>query len=265
MLRSRVNAYFKQNKRSRFGNFNMVIKTVVMFLIYLTPYVLMLSGSVHHPLLYVVLWMVMGVGMAGIGLSVMHDANHGSYSRKKYVNKYLGFSMNLIGANAEIWKLQHNVLHHTFTNVHGADDDINTPGFLRFSPYDERHWIHRFQFLYVWFFYGVSTLSWVTLKEFVQLFRYKRKGLIQPGKAFRSMFVQLAAWKLFYHAYMLVIPLVLFPVPAWVTLLAFVSMHVAAGLILSLIFQTAHIMPECEYEVAENLDLVKQHWAEHEM
>ena len=265
VLSARVNSYFKSGNISRNGNWNMAIKTILMFLLYFTPYFLMLFGIVTHPLMVIALWMMMGLGMAGIGLSVMHDANHGAYSSKKWINRYLGYSMNLIGANAEIWKLQHNVLHHTYTNVHGADDDINTPGILRFSPYNKRYWIHKYQYLYIWFFYGISTLFWMTLKEFVQVFRYRKMGLIKGRKKFRIMLIQLSIWKIFYYSYILVLPIILFPIPVWLILLSFFAMHFITGLILSLIFQTAHVVPACEYAIANDNGIIENSWAIHEM
>jgi len=68
--------------------------------------------------------------MAGIGMGVMHDAIHGSYSKNKKMNTLLGYSFNLIGGNAVVWKIQHNVLHHTYTNIEAADDDLNAPFFF---------------------------------------------------------------------------------------------------------------------------------------
>ena len=62
--------------------------------------------------------MVMGLGQAGIGLCVMHDANHGSYSKRKWLNQIMQYSTDLIGASSFTWKIQHNVLHHSFTNVY---------------------------------------------------------------------------------------------------------------------------------------------------
>jgi linoleoyl-CoA desaturase len=31
----------------------------------------------------------MGIGMAGVGMNVMHDGNHGSYSNKNWINKFM--------------------------------------------------------------------------------------------------------------------------------------------------------------------------------
>ena len=80
-LRQRVDNYFKTNEISKNGNAGMVFKTFVMFAIYLVPYFLILFGGFQSNLLLLALCIVMGVGMAGIGVSVMHDANHGSYSK----------------------------------------------------------------------------------------------------------------------------------------------------------------------------------------
>ncbi|NNF02048.1 MAG: acyl-CoA desaturase [Bacteroidia bacterium] len=265
VLRKRVNEYLEIVGRSRYGNWTMVIKTIFMFALYFSPYFLTMFGVVTNPAAVIILWMIMGLGMAGIGLSVSHDANHGSYSRKKWVNNWLGKSLNLMGANAEMWKLQHNVLHHTYTNIQSLDEDIDTPKFLRFSPHRERQGIHKFQFIYIWFFYGLTTLSWITSKEFLQVNRYKKLGLIKDKKTYKSLLTELIVWKVLYFAYMLVLPLIFFPIAWWLILVAFFAMHFTAGMILSLIFQTAHVMPDCEYPVVNDEGIIENSWAVHEM
>ena len=96
-----------------------------MYCLYTLPYLLIVTGIITSPLLIIPLVVVMSFGLAGIGLSVMHDANHGAYSKKGWLNTVLGYSLNLVGANSFGWKMQHNVLHHTFTNVHDEDEDIS--------------------------------------------------------------------------------------------------------------------------------------------
>jgi len=56
---------------------------------------------------------------------VMHDANHGSYSTKKWINSMMGLTANMMGVNAWMWKQKHNIIHHTYTNVDGVDDDLS--------------------------------------------------------------------------------------------------------------------------------------------
>jgi linoleoyl-CoA desaturase len=85
-LRKSVEEYFKRNNKSRFGNANMVFKSIFMLSLYFIPYGLVISGSITNSLVYWLLCVFMGVGMAGIGLSVMHDANHGSYSSHAYTH-----------------------------------------------------------------------------------------------------------------------------------------------------------------------------------
>lgn len=97
-LKKRVDNYFKENKLDKNGNLNMYIKTVFMFSMYLTPYFLITLGVFESKIVWLLLSVLMGLGMAGIGLSVMHDANHGSYSKNVKFNKFLGYlSMNIVG------------------------------------------------------------------------------------------------------------------------------------------------------------------------
>src|SRR3954469_23645864 len=91
-LNQRVNEYFKSNNISRYANTEMKIKTIFMFSLYLAPYLLMITGTVSNSWAMFGLCILMGFGMAGIGLSVMHDANHGGYSNKSWINNFLGFS-----------------------------------------------------------------------------------------------------------------------------------------------------------------------------
>ena len=121
-LNKRVNAYFKENEIQRTGNWKLHLKTVIMFSIYLTPYFLLLTLDLPT-WGQVLMTIIMGVGMAGIGMNVMHDANHGAYSSKKWINKVLGSSIYILAGNVYNWQVQHNVLHHTYTNIHGHDED----------------------------------------------------------------------------------------------------------------------------------------------
>lgn len=112
----------------------MVVKTIFMLLLFFTPLAFIIFSPITSVPLLFGLYILSGLGMAGIGMGIMHDAIHGAYSKNKIVNKLMGYTINLIGANDKVWRLQHNVLHHSFTNIEEHDDDINAPFFLRFSP-----------------------------------------------------------------------------------------------------------------------------------
>jgi linoleoyl-CoA desaturase len=243
----------------------MVGKTILMLAIFFVPLVLINLGAVASPWLLFGLYMSSGVGMAGIGMGIMHDAIHGSYSKNKKVNKYLGYTMNLIGANATVWKIQHNVLHHTYTNIDGADDDINAPFFLRFSPHAKKNKLHRFQHWYIWIFYALSTVSWVTAKDFVRLARYRKMGFLNKRHEFRNELIKIIGWKLLYFSYALFIPLLIVPIAPWIIILAFLSMHLVTGLLISIVFQVAHIMPDMEFPMPDRDGLVQGDWYTHQL
>ena len=181
-LSQRVNSYFKQNQIEKTANSEMIFKTVFMFSLYLIPYFVMISGVTTNPFLLTLFWAIMGFGVAGIGLSIMHDANHGSYSKKAWVNNLLGYSLNLVGGHATNWKVQHNVLHHTYTNVHDVDEDISPRGVLRLAPESQWKSIHRFQHLYAWFLYGLMTLVWIFTKDVFRIMKYHQTGLLKKQK-----------------------------------------------------------------------------------
>ncbi len=265
-LKARIADYFETHNTSRYGDWRMVVKTIVMLLLFFGPYTLMMTGVVSSLWGMYLIWLTMGLGMAGIGMGVMHDANHGSYARKKWINRYLGKTANLVGAQASMWKVQHNVLHHTYTNVEGTDEDIRPPAkLLRFSPHAKHYKIHRFQHLYAWIFYGISTLAWVISKDFINLFRYRQKGLIKGKERFRKEFVSLVGWKALYFFYILVLPIWLLPVSPGFIILGFVSMHFVTGITLSLVFQTAHVVPQAQFPLPDEEGKMSNSWAIHQL
>jgi len=242
----------------------MIVKTVVMLSLFLAPLILMITGNITTPWMLFTAYIICGIGMSGIGMGVMHDAIHGSYSKNKKVNKLLGYSFNLIGANASVWRIQHNVLHHTYTNINEADDDLNAPFFLRFSPHAKHYWLHQFQHLYIWFFYGISTLSWITTKDFVRLQRYKNLGFFSKKFEYRNILTGMILWKLCYYSYALVLPIIVVPLPWWIILLGFLSMHFVTGLMVSIVFQIAHIMPANNFPLPDSGGAMKADWYGHQ-
>jgi len=64
----------------------MIFKTFFMLSIYIVPYVLILTLNLSIPII-LILWALIGFGMAGVGMSVMHDGNHNAYSKNMTINK----------------------------------------------------------------------------------------------------------------------------------------------------------------------------------
>ncbi len=264
-LRSRVNAYFKDNGISKYGNWNMKLKTVFMLSLYFVPLIMMLTGVVSSVWLSMIMWSLMGFGMAGIGLSVMHDAIHGSYSKNKTVNKWMGNCIQLIGGYRENWRIQHNVLHHSYTNVPGLDEDIEL-SVIRLSPEQDRWFIHKFQAFYAPLLYGLMTVYWSLGKDFDQIIRYKRKDLLKGnGLTFKSAMTEIIIHKIWYFALLLALPIWLSEITWWQVVLGYLLMHFICGLTLALIFQAAHVVEETEYMIPDENGSMENNWAIHQM
>ena len=266
-LRKRVNAYFKEKKISKTGDYRIWIKVIVMPLLYLVPFGILLSGIASFSLLlFYGLWVLMGVGLAGCGLGLMHDANHGSISKKKGVNNFISLIINLAGGYALNWRIQHNVLHHSFTNIDGYDEDIDPSGLMRFSPHQPVKPFYRFQIIYAWFLYGLMTFSWATGKDFKQLKRYNEKGLVKAqGKSYKTEFIKLIGQKLFYYIVFIVLPIVMIDLPWYLVLGGWMAMHFTTGLILGCVFQPAHVVPSTEFPLPDSKNVVEGDWFKHQL
>lgn len=265
-LRQTVNLYFEINQLSKYGNRAIVLKTIFMFSVYLVPYFLMVAGVVSSLPLVFLCWIIMGIGMAGVGMAVMHDANHGSYSKSKQVNNLLGKSLYLLGGYPPNWRFQHNTLHHSYTNIDGHDEDISTIGLLRFSPHKPLLKVHRFQHWYAWFFYGLMTISWSTNKDFRQLFSFKESGKAFMGdKSFGRMFSELILGKIIYYALFLVVPLIVLPISWYWIVVFYLAMHFTTGLILGIVFQTAHVVTDSDFPLPDENGNMSNNWAIHQL
>lgn len=265
LLQKRVNAYFKEKNISKYGNLSMKLKTVLMMSLYFIPLIALLSGQITSVWFMMLCWTSMGLGMSGIGLSIMHDANHGTYSRRKWVNNFLGYMIHFIGGSQGNWKIQHNVLHHSFTNIDGLDEDIDS-GVIRLSPHQKRSKLHRFQIFYAPFLYGLMTVYWLFSKDFEGLVRYNNKGLLKmQGINFKRSMTHLVATKVVYIILTLIIPLIVLPFSAGIIILAFLWMHFICGMSLALIFQPAHVIEETTFFETTECGSMENHRAIHQM
>ena len=264
--KKRVDDYFKTNNISRYGDYRMVLKSIFMFTLYFTPFVLLLSNVFDSFWAQSIMWLLMGFGMSGIGLSIMHDANHGSYARNAALNALMCRSMNFIGGSSINWQLQHNTLHHTYTNIDEHDEDIAPPGFLRFSPNAPLKKVHKLQYIYAWFFYGLMTIMWATTKDFKQLKRYDKMGLLAIKKTtYKVELFKLILNKMFYLSYSLALPIILMNTPWYLVLAGWLIMHYLCGMILALIFQPAHVIDDTTFPLPDSSGNMEDDWATHQL
>ncbi len=263
-VRKNVNTYFREKGISTKGDHRIILKTIAMFTLYLAPFILLLVLPITGwwALLIAVL---MGFGVAGIGMAVMHDAAHGSASSYTWLNKVLSNSMYLLGSSVLTWKIQHNVLHHTHTNINEVDHDIRSRGPLRFNEHAAIHWSQRSQHIHAFFFYGLLTLTKL-VNDFFMLARFNREGLTQrQGLSPKREFVELALTKVGYFAIFIGLPLIFTALAWWQVLLGFVVMHFVTGVILGSIFQLAHVVEGTDHPIPNDAGLIENDWTVHEL
>jgi linoleoyl-CoA desaturase len=265
-LRQQIKSYFDDNSISKFGNYSLLSKSIFMSLVYFLPFLAILGGLVSSSFGIILAWLIMGFGMAGVGMVLMHDANHGAFSKHKWVNHLLSKSMYFLGGFPTNWRYQHNTLHHRFTNVDGHDEDISPVGILRFSPHKPALKIHRFQHIYAWFFYGLMTISWVIYRDFVQLSRYSKENKKAYSKERTSyLLINLIIAKIIYFGVFLALPILLHPASWSAILVGFFVMHFVCGLVLGVIFQTAHVMTSTEFPLANTEGEIENNWTVHQL
>ena len=264
-LKKRVDQHFIDNQESRYANKTMVVKSIVLLSIYILPFLALIF--INPPVwIALSLWFLMGLGISGIGMSVMHDANHGAFSKSAAVNKWMGYTINLAGAGVINWKLQHNILHHTYTNVAKVDEDIKDRGVIKLSPHDKAQSLHRFQWLYAFFFYGILTLYWVVLKDFIQYYHFIKSGVNRQTKPEnRQMLTSLIVMKLAYFGILFLIPTLIFHIPFSQILAGFLLMHFTAGLVLTVIFQLAHSVEGTQHPLPNEQGIIEKDWAVHQL
>jgi linoleoyl-CoA desaturase len=213
------------------------------------------------------LGLAIGLGMflAFIGFNVTHDAIHGSLSDNPVVNQIFSLVFNVIGANAYVWSITHNVVHHTYTNIPGHDEDIEVaPGLVRLSPTDELKPIHRFQHFYAFALYGLASLSWVFRKDYVKFFKDKIGHYDNSNRPAKEVF-NLFFFKAVYYTVFIVLPLVFLNIAWWQFIIGFVAMHMAEGIVLGLVFQLAHVVEGTAFPLPNDEGNIEDAWAAHQL
>ncbi len=263
-LKKRVDNYFTTNQISKNANATMVIKTITLLASYIVPFLVIILVQPSF-LMMNLLWLLMGFGLAGVGMSVMHDANHGSYSTNKTVNYLMGHTLNFIGGSVFNWKLQHNILHHTYTNVAYMDDDIDDKLVLRFNPHTQAKGYQKLQYIYAFLFYGILTIYWALLKDFIQFAKYTKNG-VNPStrKENAVILTRMIIDKIVYFFISFAIPLIA-GIPFWYVFTGFMIMHFAAGIILTVVFQLAHTVEGTTHPLPNEKGDIENCWAIHQM
>ena len=262
-LKCSVEKYFSSNDIQKTGDWRLFAKAAILIPSAITIYIFLL-GFDYSGWLGVSLSALFGFILASIGFNIMHDACHGSYSSKKWVNNTLGLTLNALGGNAFIWKFKHNIVHHTYTNVDGIDDDIAKSPIMRQCT--TQKWVpaHRFQHIYVVLVYAISSIAWILLMDFTKYF--SRKIFNTPlQKMNNNDHVIFWLSKVLYLVFYVAVPVYFVGWGPWA--IGFAAMHVIMGLTLALVFQLAHVVEHTEFEVVGAMDSkhIENEWAIHQV
>lgn len=242
-LKKEVDAYFAQNNIKKTGNWRLYSKTIIL----LTASVLIYSSLLFIPMQIIaaiLLGGLLGFVLALIGFNVMHDACHGSYSSKKKINELLGYTLNALGGNCFIWKQKHNIIHHTYTNVDGVDDDIAKSPFIRMCRTQKWIPVQKAQHIYLPFLYAISTLFWILWKDFDNYFSKKIYTTNLPKMSLKEHAIFWVS-KILYGVFYIAVPVML--LGWWQWLVAYLTLNAVLGVTMSLVFQLAHVVEGTEF------------------
>jgi linoleoyl-CoA desaturase len=260
-LKKSVDHYFVSNKLKKTGNWKLFSKALILIPLSLAIYIFLLAGT-YSAVTGMALSVVLGFSLVSIAFNVMHDACHGSFSSRKWVNELLGLTMNALGSNAYIWKIKHNVVHHTYTNVDGIDDDIAKSPVLRLCPTQKWAPAHRFQFIYMFLLYSLSTILWVFLTDMIKYF--SRKVVVTEMKFSLKEHIIFWGSKMLYVFFYAVLPVLCLGWEAWI--IGYLLVNATLGLTISVVFQLAHVVEKTDFETAgDKPKVIGTEWAVHEL
>jgi linoleoyl-CoA desaturase len=259
-LKQRVDAYFDGRERRDLPG--MYLKSAIILTWFTGSWALLVFAAQNG-------WQAalcavsLGLSIAAVGMGVQHDANHGGYSKRAWVNRAFGQTLDVMGVCSFIWRQKHNIIHHTFTNIQGVDFDLDFGKIARLSPEQPLRARHRYQHLYLWFLYGFLLPKWVFYDDFVIYFgkemgphRLPRLNLTE-----KALFV---GYKLFFVGWAIVIPALFHPL--WQVLVFHLVAVYTLGITLAAAFQLAHCVEEADFPApAPDGETTHEDWAAHQV
>ncbi|RYZ30397.1 MAG: hypothetical protein EOO10_02960 [Chitinophagaceae bacterium] len=261
-LKERVLGHFKATGKSRYANKEAVLKSIAFVTAFFTCYYLLLQVRMNIGL-FLLCWFCMGVCLLLAAMSMVHDAAHGVYSSKKWVNETLLRFTNLVGGDGYMYKYKHTISHHPYTNIPGVDIDLEQSGVVRVTPYTKAQKRHKYQHVYMKLLYPFYILYWVIARDF-NYYRRKYIGLAEAHHAPVHWFFLIFS-KFFYFFYMLFTPLYFIPVSAWQIVAGFFCMQIGSGLVAMFALLANHVVEDSLFVVPDENGFVACSWGEHQL
>jgi linoleoyl-CoA desaturase len=261
-LRRRVDQYFRSTGRGQRDCPQMYLKTALIFAWFAASYVVLVFFT---PTWWICLPLavLLGLSMAAIGFNVQHDGGHRAYSDRRGINRLMAMTLDLLGGSSYVWGRKHNLIHHSYANITGHDEDINVGFMGRLSPHQKRLKFHRLQHYYLWALYGLLPIKWQVYDDFRDVItgRIGEHRLARPKGWDLAVFV---GGKMVFFALAILIPLLLHP--AWAVLLFYLGVSFVQGVVLGVVFQLAHCVEEAAFPLPrQDTGRMETAWAVHQV
>lgn len=263
-LRYRTSIYFLRNNISKYANAHMYFKIFFMLSLFIAPFFLLMYMELSG-ITQIILCVVMGIGMAGIGFNISHQAAHDAISGKPWVNRLFSLSFNLVGMSDYIWKIKHNVFHHAYTNVYEMDEALKEGDVMRLSydaPYKS---MYRFQHIYGILVYALFTVFWAFVLDFEKLKRYNAHGAREKKSHPAGEVILFFATKIYYICIAFILPHYVFGFSWLQVITGFLIVHVVASLLITHVLQVEHLAEEIAAVSPDAHGNVNKSWAQNQL
>ena len=261
-LIKKVDDYMEKKGGNRFADSSIYIKGSFLIVLYVSSYILLLSGGLNT-ISSIVFVTIMGLSGVMIVFNIVHDASHNVLFKNKSLNRAFAYFGDLMGMNSYIWNIRHNIQHHTFTNVAGGDVLLDSIPFIRVSPQQKRFAIHQFQAWYVPFLYMLYSIFWVFFIDF-NMFKQKQMGNYRNIHHTWQEWTKLILFKSFYLFYMIIFPAWIIDISLSTVLTGFLIYHVVAGILLSTVVVLGHCVEGAEYTAPDENGIIQNSFMQHE-
>jgi linoleoyl-CoA desaturase len=246
-LKKRVQAYFIENKINQTGGSRIVAKAIFLLIAFIGVYLHLLIAQ-PGTVIALLECALLGVLVAAIGFNIMHDGGHGSFSENRTINILASWSASMLGVSQFMWNMKHNMIHHTYTNVEGVDDDIEIGFLMKMAPTQPHHGIHKWQHIYFVPLYSLMYFFWTSFSDYKKYFT-KKIGSFPLKKMSTKEHIQFWAVKIWHAAAFIALPIFIFGFWNW--LIGYSVMALLGGFILSIVFQLAHTVEHTDFPVAD--------------
>jgi linoleoyl-CoA desaturase len=262
-LRQRINAYFETAGKKQTGNWQLFTKAIILIALHVVLYTILVFFT-PPAWLAIPFCGLLGILTAGIGFNVMHDGSHGSFSKSPIMNRIAALTLNVLGGNDFMWHFKHNVLHHSFTNIDGVDDDIDIKPMMRMCDTQEYHWWHRFQAVYSVILYAVMYGFWMFYLDYKKYFTRRIGGFEIPRMSLSQHFIFWGG-KIVSAIIFVIIPIIM--VGLVDTLIGMGIFLLVTGLFISIVFQLAHTVEHTFFPTPSSTDnrSIENEWAIHQI